>query len=256
MKTLSFLLTALLLVALSFTACDNDKTDACADILCLNGGTCDDGECDCPDGYSGTLCAVYDSCFAVICMNGGTCDNGTCDCPDGYSGTLCAVYDSCFAVICMNGGTCDNGTCDCPDGFGGANCGDTLVSILLTIDKITVNSYPTTRANGQSWDVADGADAFMSLTIGSSPSTNGYSSETINNVTGSTLVYNAGLPTNTGGAHTINWTLSMWDADAGNINEAMANIVFSPTALGAGNPSTINLKNADLDVTLDVTWKY
>lgn len=32
------------------------KSDPCADTKCQNGGTCIGGACDCPPGYTGTLC--------------------------------------------------------------------------------------------------------------------------------------------------------------------------------------------------------
>lgn len=61
-------------------------------------------------------------CASVTCQNRGTCDDGTCNCPDGFSGTNCEVADPCIGVSCENGGTCVDGICDCPDGFSGANC--------------------------------------------------------------------------------------------------------------------------------------
>lgn len=33
------------------------STDPCKDVSCLNGGTCNDGVCLCPQGYSGSTCA-------------------------------------------------------------------------------------------------------------------------------------------------------------------------------------------------------
>jgi uncharacterized membrane protein len=37
----------------TYTSCKKDK---CKDVTCQNGGTCSDGNCSCPTGYSGTLC--------------------------------------------------------------------------------------------------------------------------------------------------------------------------------------------------------
>lgn len=36
-----------------FTSCN---PDACKDVVCNNGGTCTDGSCSCPAGYTGTNC--------------------------------------------------------------------------------------------------------------------------------------------------------------------------------------------------------
>jgi hypothetical protein len=30
-----------------------------------------------------------DPCASIICQNGGTCNNGICECPDGFYGNLC-----------------------------------------------------------------------------------------------------------------------------------------------------------------------
>jgi hypothetical protein len=220
MKNLSFILIPVLLLTFLFSACNSDE--------------CDD----------------------ITCLNGGICESGVCDCPDGYSGNTCATFDSCFNVTCLNGGTCDNGMCDCPDGFGGMTCADTLPSTEMTITKITVTSYPATRSNGNAWDIADGADAYVSFNIGPNANNSGYSSETINDVTGSTLTFNNSLPTSTVGAHSIDWTMGLWDEDGAGARELMSEITFSPVAQGAGNPSTITLSNSEMTIELEVTWKY
>ncbi len=31
-------------------------------------------------------------CDTVTCQNGGACDNGKCNCPEGYSGAHCEIY--------------------------------------------------------------------------------------------------------------------------------------------------------------------
>lgn len=37
-------------------------------------------------------CAT-DPCDGVTCENGGTCNSGKCDCPDGFSGSRCEIID-------------------------------------------------------------------------------------------------------------------------------------------------------------------
>lgn len=61
-------------------------------IVCSNGGTCNDGECDCLKGYSGPTCDSLDLCELndVDCVFG-LCEDGTCECQEGYEGKLCDV---------------------------------------------------------------------------------------------------------------------------------------------------------------------
>lgn len=88
--------------------------DKCKDVSC-NGGTCEDGNCSCPAGFSGENCEVEDKCVtnAVSCLNG-ECVNGECDCEAFYYGDDCSTR-------CANG-TYSSGNCDCNDGFEGASC--------------------------------------------------------------------------------------------------------------------------------------
>ena len=102
---------ALLCSSIIFVSCD-----ACRKVECENGGTCVEGICDCPEGYSGTTCNVEDLCVTqnVVCENGHNCITGTCDCKQPYYGELCADY-------CLYG-TYNNGDCDCNEGISGENC--------------------------------------------------------------------------------------------------------------------------------------
>lgn len=57
MKTFP-LLSLLLLMWLLYPGC---KRDACAEIACENGGICvEEGLCECPEGFSGDRCEVFD----------------------------------------------------------------------------------------------------------------------------------------------------------------------------------------------------
>ena len=106
-------------------------SDPCDDVNCLNGGTCNDGTCVCPDGFSGEFCQTTDLCAAITCQNGGACLDGLCDCPDGFGGEFCEVSEPCEIITCENGGTCDSGVCDCLEGYTGTNCQTEIRSAFI-----------------------------------------------------------------------------------------------------------------------------
>jgi hypothetical protein len=62
--------------------------EVCDEIVCLNGGDCNEGQCICPEGYSGASCEL-DACYGVVCFNDGECVDGECQCPNGYEGDDC-----------------------------------------------------------------------------------------------------------------------------------------------------------------------
>lgn len=53
MKNILILLSAA--AALTFSSC---KKDPCEDVNCQNGGVCNEGTCDCPEGFSGAECGT------------------------------------------------------------------------------------------------------------------------------------------------------------------------------------------------------
>lgn len=78
------LLTLAAFTCITYVACK----DACKGVACLNGGSCQDGKCVCPSGYTGANCEKT-LCTGIDCKNGGTCKDGKCQCPAGYEGSLC-----------------------------------------------------------------------------------------------------------------------------------------------------------------------
>lgn len=58
---LGFAVTTLLLTATVFNSCNKEDPDPCEGVTCLNGGTCVNGECDCPEGYTGPDCGTQDT---------------------------------------------------------------------------------------------------------------------------------------------------------------------------------------------------
>jgi hypothetical protein len=56
MKQFHYALILLLTLSTAITSCKKD--DPCDNVVCSNGGTCNDGTCACAAGYEGTTCAT------------------------------------------------------------------------------------------------------------------------------------------------------------------------------------------------------
>jgi hypothetical protein len=64
----------------------NSCADPCKDVVCDNGGTCnEEGACDCPDEYFGATCETH-------CVNG-TYGSGSCGCDDYWEGDACDIEE-------------------------------------------------------------------------------------------------------------------------------------------------------------------
>ena len=50
----------LFLIALAWTGCKDDTPNPCDNVVCQNGGSCVDGNCNCPEGFSGNFCEEVD----------------------------------------------------------------------------------------------------------------------------------------------------------------------------------------------------
>jgi len=71
MKLTKLLTIIILGLGLCLTACEDDAADPCDNLTCVNGGTCVDGACDCPTGYTGTNCGSFDSNEVQFLLNNG-----------------------------------------------------------------------------------------------------------------------------------------------------------------------------------------
>jgi hypothetical protein len=81
-----------------------------------------------------TSCEKEDSCSTIECQNGGTCDDGTCNCPDGFIGTSCEIdcidnISGMWEVISGNSAFCDGKTYQFDRGI---NTSEVKISITLT----------------------------------------------------------------------------------------------------------------------------
>ena len=113
----------------------NCTTRICDELQCLNGGSCEIDHCNCPLGWTGENCSIFDDpCLEVECKNGGECDfNSTatrCVCPSNFTGSDCCqdVNECAVDGVCENGGECFNlhggYLCLCATGYEGSTCTD------------------------------------------------------------------------------------------------------------------------------------
>lgn len=87
------------------------------------------GVCECKNGFTGLNCQTPpDACATVVCFNGGFCKDGVCHCQKGFQGAFCdsaktPTDKSCGGErACENGGVCILGGCNCFNGFEGKYC--------------------------------------------------------------------------------------------------------------------------------------
>ncbi len=123
-----FLVAAVVAVSLNLTGCGGSETgstttaDPCDGIDCGAGGQCNEGSCQCNDGYElggENTCIATLKCTDVDCGPGGSCSavdgdrtgDYICTCADGYEGggvnTPCSeIAEECEGVDCGPGGIC------------------------------------------------------------------------------------------------------------------------------------------------------
>ena len=98
-----------------------EPTDPCEDVECFNGGTCNEGSCDCIDGYTGTNCEIEPDCNdSKPCTSPKQCENYICVCPMINTPNECQEVqkiNGCDVLVnktnatCRTNGFCSNGAC-------------------------------------------------------------------------------------------------------------------------------------------------
>lgn len=81
-----FILTSI--VAFTYLACKKDK---CNNVVCLNGGACNSGNCICPTGYEGYNCSTLSRAKFVTTFNGSDTCSGVGNSIATYAIELLAV---------------------------------------------------------------------------------------------------------------------------------------------------------------------
>jgi hypothetical protein len=142
LRRLPFLV--LLLAGLIAQGCgkkEDNADPACLMVDCGDHGTCDDGRCECADGYRGANCQFPPSCVPMcaskicgdngcgglcgFCPEGEMCTDGQCGCDSSCTNRECGnngCGDPCGT--CSGSSVCDpNGRC-CMRGCAGKTCGD------------------------------------------------------------------------------------------------------------------------------------
>jgi hypothetical protein len=194
-----------------------------------------------------------DPCEQLECFNGGTCVNGTCDCPAGFTGDNCEIQvDPCANVTCLNGGTCVNGSCDCPTGYTGPDCGNQETPSKIRITNIRVTKFPATD-NGAGWDLSSGPDIYVSMEYSASQI---YEHPTFFQNANPTQDYdfqpNINLNMNN---PTDIYIIRLYDNDDFGADDFMGGIQFVPYQDGNNFPNKLNL-DAGGDVAFELTVVY
>jgi hypothetical protein len=210
----------------------------------------------CGDKSNSTNTQEVSICDTLHCYNGGSCQNGACVCPQGWTGPDCGTrIDPCAAITCKNGGYCINGLCSCPAGYEGPACERIKTPKKIRISQIDVTSFPPTTSTGAGWDLLDGPDIFLVIKKGDLKlftSTEKYENAT----TGKTYTFADVSPIDLTDPSS-EYSIELYDYDAVSNSDYMCGYSFIPFN-GSSFPSKLNIKSSTygFNVTLSVTYMF
>jgi hypothetical protein len=153
---LSSVLTLGIFGATTFVSCN---PDACKDVVCNNGGTCNDGDCVCASGFEGTNCETQSLSKFLgsnnTSVNYNFSDNGGTTCGN-YTGTFTATRSAADTtrLILTNFG-----------GFG------LTTSVYATVDKNTL-TIPSQAITGATSNTVSGTGTYSNGVISGSYTNN------------------------------------------------------------------------------------
>src|SRR5438046_3097785 len=127
--------------------------------------------------------------------------------------------------------------------------------VSVTINAITVNSFPQLNPYGDEWDVVDGADLYFAINEGDNPGNFLLVSSTYYENSTVPVNFTHGFPYTIGSIRDA-WTLSLWNYDNGNDDDIVSAFSFIPNDYYVKGRNTITLTNNSGACELNVTWNY
>lgn len=116
-----------------------DMSDGSCSLFKAGATSAPDGDCVSGGGNSNAL-PCRDSKGKLDCSGQGSCSNGTCTCPQGYTGATCEHIPQSLGGCTLNAGTCLAGT-----GLFGSGSADTVGDCCFLCDKQSQATPPCTN---------------------------------------------------------------------------------------------------------------
>lgn len=176
---------------------------------------------------------------------------------------LFCACDPCNDIICENGGTCIDGECDCTGSYSGSDCSDEVAPSEMYLNTVTVLNYQDTNSVGDDLDMSSQPDTGHADLIVVAYDYTTAQGIILKTATNETTLWNA-LPTGDHIFHTDpswkmatplgQYSIAVSDDDVLSGDDNINLINFTPYTAGMGFPTTINLVNGNLSLSLGVSY--